>query len=1821
MNEHASPPFRDFSKLVASKIEDIRPRLLDLTSRNPLVNMSFDGRSTSQIRIVDELPDRIFYSINNDGSLKFRSLPSLEEDAKDELVPKFVEAVSIALRTDEEYIETSKALDPEALDYPDRIRKAERALRDRVRDSLGMPKRVTRKDESLVQHAKNNGINPSFELPPPDDVVNDDRYEDDSIQTLLLAPDLERKMNALVTKGRTAQQETGLNLLRGAFGFLEWKDPARADDRVYLSPLVLAPVVVERKKTPGGPVFSVQGTGEEAETNLVLREKFKREFNIDLPLFQGGSLEEYFEEIADIRHAKLPWQVRRRITFSVFPAARMAMYEDLDSSSSDFSKNAIVESILVGSETSEAGGVAEEYEVDAPDVEAEVPHLVKKADASQFSVLVDVARGKNLAVEGPPGTGKSDTIVNAIATALSKGKKVLFVAEKSAALEVVQSRLEAVGLGEFVLPLLAGRSSKDEFMRSVRERIGVRERLPAELKENRDRFIAVRESLSRYVAILSSEWEGTGETVHRVLGRAIATQHLLDAMSPVALSEHSIPSREFRRHEIEELVAQTKWLSDLGSSSVADRLHWQGTSNLDTSQFKTSAVLALTHRSAEAYERLKDAADGLLGLGLKDDLSLADISDLESLAASIRKLVEGEFSDSEVKIATYGFPDEISNFFKDCDAARLLASRLSTELVDPHGEDIVQKLDRISEIIRASGLKSLDAAGRSMEISALQSTITDLGKTLATADEFISQHPPAAGWTLGSLGKAADIVASARVDVLRMRSTILADAGAVATLKLMVEAGISLRDKRRTLEGHLSLRSDVRASDIDRHLGAIRGAGAFSFLSSTFKDAKSFYLTISKSGKFDKQLAIQSLVSARDQIEEESRFSARATNSGVFGTRFDGIDTDFESFGELTAFYENVDAQLGGFNNREVRDFLRSEIVDTLVNTPSLPGLPSEAVLRDLAGTRAKLETKLEDLKSTDNELRLLTQIFHRHAAVTSSDLRVFATEVRELQEIVGGLDRSELGSVLGGHFQGWKSKPDTIDYLIEVAHLLQKHRYGSAFALAAHKGHLQELLSSSKVAHQAAENAQALLARLSVEGLLNMDAKIKKLTYAQAAAYLSAASNDAEALAHWTNVARSRSEIARMGLLETVDLLVRQVGTVDVSGHVEAMLRRAAAGRVYDKYGRELANYSGRQLEALRARLKSLDDEIALLSRKALRHQLISGSRPPAGNARGRVAEYTEMGLIEHLAGQKKIRVPVRDITKRAGRALLALKPCWMMSPLAVAQYIQKNTLEFDICIIDEASQMPPEDAIGALFRSRQAMIVGDTQQLPPTNFFHKSIADTADDEETDAVTEESVLEMANSAFRPRRMLTWHYRSKHSGLIRFSNSLIYRDRLTVFPSANEDNPRMGVSLVQTGGIYKAGVNTTEAHAVVEAALNFMRHDPSRSLGIVAVNKAQSDYINERIQYEIARDSAAGEFVDRWLHERDGLEEFFVKNLENVQGDERDVIFVSTVYGPPSEGGKVAQHFGPIAGPTGRRRLNVLFSRAKEQIKTFTSMTPSDITAEETGNAGAWMLKRWLEYSAGGPLQAGTGTHGAFDSPLEEFVAAQIESMGCVAVPQVGAGGYSIDLGVRHPQWPHGFLMGVECDGATYHSSRSARDRDRHRQEILESLGWNIHRVWSTDWFDDPRREAERLRAAISERLEQLKTKLSERAVVSTPTPLTVTTTAATKNVGRAAIGQLVLPVDIPQAKPDRPTPTPTPAPAAAKSGAVRLGSKVRLRYLDRGQETYQFTIVKDPSAPEKGLVNRSAPLAKAVLDAEAGDELEILLGSLIRKAVVESVS
>jgi very-short-patch-repair endonuclease len=473
-----------------------------------------------------------------------------------------------------------------------------------------------------------------------------------------------------------------------------------------------------------------------------------------------------------------------------------------------------------------------------------------------------------------------------------------------------------------------------------------------------------------------------------------------------------------------------------------------------------------------------------------------------------------------------------------------------------------------------------------------------------------------------------------------------------------------------------------------------------------------------------------------------------------------------------------------------------------------------------------------------------------------------------------------------------------------------------------------------------------------------------------------------------------------------------------------------------------------------------------------------------------------------------------------------------------------------------------------------------------------------------------ESVLEMANATFRPARRLRWHYRSRHSGLIKFSNRLVYEDNLMVFPSATESMSRMGVEFRPVAGRYKAGTNPVEAKAMVEAALEFMRIDPSRSLGIVTLNQKQMELIREEFEYVVGSNTYALDYIGTWKERNDGLEEFFVKNLENVQGDERDVIFIGTVYGAEEPGARVMQRFGPINGLAGKRRLNVLFTRAKQKIVTFSSMTAADIVAEEHGNPGAYMLKRWLEYSASGVLDGGESTEREPDSDFELFVIKQIEAMGCEAVPQVGVAGYFVDIGVRHPEWPHGFVLGVECDGASYHSAKSARDRDRLRQEVLERLGWKLHRVWSTDWFNNSPREAQRLREVIATRLADLKKREFEYAPPPAPEK------AAPKL--REAV---VLPLFREERPPAQPPASPVqPQAAAPETRGIAIGDTVRVRYLLDDRKTLRITISKSKSDPSQGIIHCDTPIARALLGAEEGDEVEVLVGSYVKPAIVESI-
>ncbi|ADJ16699.1 DUF4011 domain-containing protein [Halalkalicoccus jeotgali] len=526
----------------------------------------------------------------------------------------------------------------------------------------------------------------------------------------------------------------------------------------------------------------------------------------------------------------------------------------------------------------------------------------------------------------------------------------------------------------------------------------------------------------------------------------------------------------------------------------------------------------------------------------------------------------------------------------------------------------------------------------------------------------------------------------------------------------------------------------------------------------------------------------------------------------------------------------------------------------------------------------------------------------------------------------------------------------------------------------------------------------------------------------------------------------------------------------------------------IYDQTS--LSHFNSSQHEKALEQFRQLDKEQQELAKVEIQHR-VTQRRPTIDLEH---ASSSEQVVLRREIEKQQRRMPLRELFSEAGNMITRLKPCFMMSPLSVAQHLRTDSIDFDVVIFDEASQIMPQDAVSSIIRAKQVVVAGDTKQLPPTQFFQG-------DTETDSDVRddlESILDEA-AAVLPEKHLRWHYRSRTDELITFSNQRYYSGRLNTFPENDPDVPT-GVDFeFVEDGIYDRGgsrQNQPEARRIVDYIRQFAKEYSSRSLGVVAFSEAQERAIRDLIEERRRDDPVLDSFVD----ESDALEGFFIKNLEAVQGDERDVMLFSVGYGP-DQSGKITMNFGPLNNDGGERRLNVAITRARERVIVFSSLQPGDIDTTRTEARGVRDFKAYLEYAKKGKralLEERQATETLnFDSSFEESVYTALEEQGYDVVTQVRSSGYSIDLAIKHPEKPGKYILGIECDGAAYHSSKTARDRDRTRQLILEDLGWTIHRIWSPDWASN----REQVLQSIADKVSKLREtgRITEEPPVDAP--------------------------------------------------------------------------------------------------------------------------
>ncbi|MGW1116284.1 DUF3320 domain-containing protein [Streptomyces tanashiensis] len=456
---------------------------------------------------------------------------------------------------------------------------------------------------------------------------------------------------------------------------------------------------------------------------------------------------------------------------------------------------------------------------------------------------------------------------------------------------------------------------------------------------------------------------------------------------------------------------------------------------------------------------------------------------------------------------------------------------------------------------------------------------------------------------------------------------------------------------------------------------------------------------------------------------------------------------------------------------------------------------------------------------------------------------------------------------------------------------------------------------------------------------------------------------------------------------------------------------------------------------------------------------------------------------VITREAEKKTRHMPVRELLGRTREVVQAVKPCFMMSPLTVSQLLPTD-FEFDVVIFDEASQVRPGDAINSIYRGRTLVVAGDEKQLPPTSFFDSAVEDDTEEYAEDVPDSfESLLHACKAGAMRELPLRWHYRSRHENLITFSNREFYRNSMITFPGAQEEGNDVGVAFFQAAGVYDRGGrrdNRSEAEFVAQRVLHHFDTRPGLTLGVVALSQAQASAIDLAVQQaRLTRPDLEHCFTE------DRLDGFFIKNLESVQGDERDVMIMSVGYGP-DEHGKLGLNFGPINKSGGWRRLNVAVTRARYRMEVVASFRGGSLA--DSANESVRHLKRYLEYAEAGPsvlAQDPLSSDAEPDSPFEESVLEVLRDWGYTVQPQVGVAGYRIDIGLRHPALPGSYALGIECDGAMYHSSKAARDRDRLREQVLNGLGWRLYRIWGTDWYRGRKAAESRLREAVEDAIAQ----------------------------------------------------------------------------------------------------------------------------------------
>lgn len=1487
--------------------------------------------------------------------------------------------------------------------------------------------------------------------------------------------DVDRGLRLLATTATREYLDRGLSVLYLALGAMHWVE-ANGDPRV--SPLIFIPVEL-RTSGPKQP-HRLYPSSEDAVVNPALEIKM-REHGITLPTQTAvdSALAEGGYAGAEALFAALPlpskWSIQPLCVLSIFMFAKEAMYRDLEAN-----EEAILQSALIGGLTGRDQQLREQLTFEPIDPSTiddvsppETTPLILDADSSQRVAIAATEQGRSFVLDGPPGTGKSQTISNIIATLMASGKRVLFVSEKAVALDVVRDRLTHRGLGPLLFELHSHKAARSEVAQNLGRALSSRPSVLPQTAPSPARAKTTREELTGYAAAMNERRQPIEWTLFEVLGK---TASLPDVSSyPPAL----VDTRSFTEAQWNEICDLADAVR-IGWSHIAqrDRHPWYGITRIDGLEFDLT-------NARRALNRLVDTLDAVAPD--RSSFGLDSLNEWKTVLAltDLWHRGEHEWRDSEwLAHGPSAVLDEARSAIAKADqflnrdsqlsaslgpAWRTFASRDATRTLPPEADAVVPNLFTQPAADLAAQVAKMGAVTHAARAS--QDCAESIARSFGLPmPRFASDH------------RVLDEIAG------------------------LVVTGPQLRVDWLSADGITRLRAALS----ELHSAQIRAAQSGEAASAYFRDSIATADISSIAERWDSRNALSRSVLGPTRSDKDALMPHASTKLRTAMAHLGLAAAWQQSLAALNVAAQRVHDLLGWVPSDEERWALASAQVERAAAVVTRVGtVPGSSAFSPSSGEHQRAE-----LTRSAASLRRAVDFFSQ--SVEQAGSREFV-ESRSIEESLATLDA--VGSAVSTALDATSLFAADGTRSLNAAWDLQDSAHATAITARETEEDLRRIstaypgieseLSRESVAKMAARLAwtSSVLALIESAGPEARLRGLSSLAYHPDLAVHGAAWDAARGSLLGRFVGREVSLSQELSDADDAeDLLVQltsSIGDADAlslaRSHFDALTRQGA-GAVLDEL-LERADVDDVS-DVIRASVLSawmsahIDSDPRLraqrpVSRAALVELFRDLDRGLVENAAAQILAQaiarrpsvasSQTALIQGEAQKKRRHIPVRDLIGRAGDVIQAIHPCFMMSPLAVSQYLPAD-IRFDYVIFDEASQIPPADAINCLYRASAVIAAGDQKQLPPTSFFSatQQIDESADDEEDLATDYESLLDLMKSSGSYTSIgLRWHYRSRHEHLIAYSNSSFYEDSLVTFPGAFADVPDAGVKLLKVDGIYRRSQgqdNPLEARYVAERVIHHLDSRPGKSVGVVAMSAAQRDAISNALQVlRGERPDLENSFAESRL---DGI---FVKSLEEVQGDERDVMIMSIGYGP-DDSGTVYKNFGPINKKGGERRLNVAITRAKELTEVVSSMSAGDIG--DIPSAGGRHLRRYLDYAERGPaaLSIELGPEGlGTDSPFEDAVISSIRSWGYDVQPQVGVSGFRIDIGVKHPSAPGVFMLGVECDGAMYHSAQSARDRDRLRHDILVGLGWRIHHIWGTDWYRNRSTEEAKLRDLLQQ--------------------------------------------------------------------------------------------------------------------------------------------